>query len=55
MKIKVDAAFASAKMPDGNRISFGDYTYQTKSLKEGEDYLRVDADVVFGELVIEER
>lgn len=51
-KMVVSAAFSSAGFPDGNSISFGDYTYKTRSYKEGENYLHIKANVVFSSLKI---
>ncbi|MDH5683257.1 MAG: hypothetical protein OEZ20_02195 [candidate division WOR-3 bacterium] len=51
-KIIVNSIFAGARMPDGNTIAFGQYTYKSDSLKEDTSYLRVDAQVVFGSLQI---
>ncbi|OGS20524.1 MAG: hypothetical protein A2252_09705 [Elusimicrobia bacterium RIFOXYA2_FULL_39_19] len=52
--IIVSSAFAGAKMPDGTVLSFGNYTYKSKAYKDGEKFLKLEADVVFGSLVIEE-
>lgn len=52
--IKVDSAFAGAHFPDGTTISFGNYTYRTKAYREGEPFILINADVVFGQLNIEE-
>jgi len=49
-RVKVSAAFSSARMPDGNTVSFGDYTYQTPAFQEGEEHLSIKASVVFGSL-----
>lgn len=53
--IKTNAAFASANMPDGNSISFGNYNYKTRSITPGANYLEIEASVVFGRLSIIER
>ena len=55
MKIKISTVFGDTKMPVGNVSFFGDYVYKTGSYTEGEDYLRLDVDVVFGSVVIEEK
>jgi predicted membrane protein len=52
MKIEINAAFAGAIMPDGNVISTGKVVYTTKAYKEGENFVYVKADVVFGSLKI---
>lgn len=49
-KIVVSAAFSSASMPDGSSITFGEQTYRNKAYKEGEPYLEIRANVVFGSL-----
>ena len=51
-KIIVNSVFAGARMPDGNTIAFGQYTYKSDSLKEETSYLKVQANVVFGSLQI---
>ena len=53
VKIESDAVFASARFPDGNVISFGKYVYTTPSYREDTSSLTIKADVVFGELKIE--
>lgn len=45
---KVDSAFASARFPNNTQISFGNYTYKTRSYKEGMPHLYIKVDVVFG-------
>jgi len=52
--IRASAAFAGAKFPDGNLVSFGEYAYKSKAYKEGKPCLRLKASVVFGELNVEE-
>jgi predicted membrane protein len=52
--IRVNSAFGAAKMPDGNVVSFGEYTYKTKSYSDKSDFVRIDAKVVFGGLEITE-
>ena len=46
--IKVDSAFAGARLPDGNNAAFGTYVYKSKNFKEHENHLRIKASVVFG-------
>jgi hypothetical protein len=53
--IRVSSAFAGAKMPDGNIISFGEYVYKTKSYSDKAPSLRIHATVVFGGLEINEK
>jgi predicted membrane protein len=52
--IKASAAFAGARLPDGNTAAFGTYVYKNKSFKEGQPCLKVRANVVFGGLQVEE-
>jgi predicted membrane protein len=53
VRIRISSAFAGARLPDGNVISFGDYTYMTDSLKpDTKAYLLVEASTVFGEMEI---
>jgi hypothetical protein len=51
-RFTIDCAFASAKTPNAQQTSFGSHFYQTPAYKEGEPYLWVEADVVFGSLEI---
>lgn len=53
--VRVDAAFAGAKMPDGSSISFGDHTYCTKNYNSGIPHLEIKADAVFSSLEIIEK
>jgi predicted membrane protein len=48
--ITADSAFASARFPDGNVITFGKYTYRSKNYQDTANALVIDADVVFGQL-----
>lgn len=54
LKIKVDAAFAGAKMPDRNMISFGEYYYQTLAIQSDQPYGKVEVNVVFGAMELSE-
>ncbi len=55
-EIKVSSAFGSARMPDGNNISFGEYTYRTPGLEANiNPNLTIDGSVVFGEFTVVER
>lgn len=51
-KLHVSAAFAGARMPDGNTISFGDYNWKSDSLSDTIPYLDIEATAVFGGLDI---
>ncbi len=52
VKVVINSAFAGARTPDGNIISFGKYKYTTKAYKETLPCLLVEADVVFGGLEV---
>jgi hypothetical protein len=52
VKIKVDAVFAGAKLPDGNTIVFGSGFWQGESPEPEENYMIIDAGVVFGSLEV---
>ena len=55
-EIKVSSAFGSARMPDGNNISFGEYTYRTPNMETDiNPNLTIDGSVVFGEFTVVER
>ena len=47
MKIKVSSVFAGARLPDGNRVTMGDYTYQTPNYAENNEGILVEANVVW--------
>jgi len=53
--IRVKSAFAGARLPDGNIVSFGEYVYKTKSYTDSGTAIRVDAAVVFGGLEITDK
>ncbi|HOT13452.1 MAG TPA: hypothetical protein PK252_01710 [Bacteroidales bacterium] len=55
VKINVDAVFSGAHLPNGNSTSFGTTIYESDSLDVNNPYLEIKADVVFGDLKIEER
>jgi predicted membrane protein len=55
VKVVVSSAFAGARLPDGNTMAFGEYTYRSPNLKEDSAYLLVKASVVFGGLEVENR
>ena len=50
IKIIASSAFGSARMPDGNMVAFGEYTYKSDSLKQSDqkNYLLINLHVVFG-------
>lgn len=51
-KVYVDAVFAETKLPKGNVSFFGEYVYQTPAYHEGEDFLKIKLDVVFGNAIV---
>ena len=48
VKIKSDAVFAGASMPDGNSVAFGTIQYATDTFGVALNHLIIDAPVVFG-------
>lgn len=53
VRIEANASFASVRLPDGETLTFGSKVYTSPAYK-GKGYaLRIKADVVFGELVVE--
>jgi predicted membrane protein len=52
VKIKADAAFAAARMPNGNSVAFGTINYNNESADSAGDYLYIEANVVFGDLKV---
>lgn len=50
--IRVETVFARSVMPDSNPVFFGSSEYRTPSFKEGESFVNVKADVIFGNLSI---
>ena len=53
-RVVVSAAFSGANFPDGNLISFGDYTYTSKAWRADKPCLTLKASVVFGGLDVVE-
>lgn len=53
--VRASSVFASAKFPDERSVVFGDMNYKTKGYIEGGDNIIIDANVVFGNLEIEEK
>jgi len=47
-KVIVNSAFASARLPDGNSIAFGETTWTSDSLSGCRSYLLVKVSVLFG-------
>jgi len=52
VKIKSDAVFAGASMPDGNSVAFGTIQYATDTFGVALNQLIIDAPVVFGALEV---
>lgn len=54
-RLHVSAAFAGARLPDGNVISFGDYNWKSDSLSDTVPHLDIEASVVFGGLEVKNK
>jgi len=50
--IDIDCAFGSVKTPDGKTLAFGKSTYNSPEVEGSQNYLKIKADTVFGELNI---
>lgn len=48
VRIKVEAAFAGADLPNGNSAVFGSTTYESPTFESGNPYLDLKLEVVFG-------
>lgn len=48
IKIKSDAAFASAKLPNGNTATFGTGRYESETFNRDANHIYIKCDVVFG-------
>lgn len=55
VRLKADAAFAGAKLPEGNETAFGTVNYQTKPVSKEEGFLDIESHVVFGEFKVDVR
>lgn len=55
LKIRVSSAFSGSSFPDGTNISFGDYTYTTKSFSDSLPYLSVKVDVAFSSFRVKDK
>lgn len=49
IRVKASAVFGSVNLPNGGKVSFGDYTY-TNAKNELAPTLEIDADCVFGNI-----
>jgi predicted membrane protein len=54
VKIKADAVFGSANMPNGNTVAFGTIYYNSENTDTASTFLYIDASVVFGSLDIKQ-
>ena len=48
VRIKADAVFAGAELPDGNNAVFGTTIYESDSWRADTAYIDIKVDVVFG-------
>ena len=55
MKLKISTVFADCKLPHRDINFFGDSGCETPAFVEGENYLLLNVDVVFGSVVIVEK
>jgi predicted membrane protein len=54
-KVVVSSAFAGARLPDGNNIAFGEYTWRSPAWREDTARLVVKVAVVFGSAEVRDR
>lgn len=54
-KLNISTVFADCKLPHRSINFFGDSNYKTPAYVEGENYLLLNIDVVFGNVVIDEK
>lgn len=54
VRIRVDAAFAGAELPNGNTAVFGNTSYESPGLDLNKPYLDLKIDVVFGGVEVRE-
>ena len=52
VKIKADAAFGNADLPNGNTAAFGTAKYESETFSKDTNYLFVKVDVVFGDFKV---
>ena len=55
VKIKADAVFAGAELPEGNTAVFGTSYYTSANFLESEPHLYIKVDVVFGGVEVKKR
>lgn len=51
-KIKVNAAFASADLPDESKTIFGTHIYKSPAYQKGGAYISVELNIVFGNVKV---
>jgi hypothetical protein len=54
VKIKADAVFATATMPNGNTVAFGSTNYEANTERSDTSLLVIEANVVFGSLIVKQ-
>ncbi len=52
VKVKVEAVFAGARLPNGNSVVFGSNNFVSENFNASKPHLFIKADVVFGDLDI---
>lgn len=52
IKIKAEAVFANADLPNGNTATFGTAKYENETFSKDTNYLYVKVDVVFGDFKV---
>ena len=52
VKIKPSSVFGKAVLPDGNTITFGDYNYTDSGEYDKDEFIEIEASVVFGSMEI---
>jgi hypothetical protein len=48
LQVKSNGAFSETRLPDGNRVSFGEMSYRSKSFNEAEPAIVLEVSTVFG-------
>jgi hypothetical protein len=54
VRIKADAVFATASMPNGNTVAFGSTNYDANTENSDTSILVIEAKVIFGSLIIKQ-
>jgi hypothetical protein len=55
VRVVANAAFASARFPDGTMVNFGNHEFTSAGFSKAENYLDIRADVAFGSLVVRQK